>query len=248
MSSLKPIMQKDLRDMLLTPTTYLGPALAISYTAMMVTVVVERLNRNLGADLEAQKVVDLMQHEINVAAMALALLAILSLALGAATAAVVHEKKMRTLESLLATPVTLPQIWRAKTVTIALLCIPLGTLLTLGTVFVLCHWVVNPRLSAAVWPELLPLAAVLTVIPLAMYLLLDMYVGLQFAISNYRFSNLIFLVLLAGAIGMNILLIETEDSWIRYALMVAATAGLWVLDLFLAQFVTVERVVLGSKG
>jgi hypothetical protein len=248
MNGFKAMMLKDLREVVLTPTSYSGIVLAITYTVMMITIISRHVNRYLASDKPIEEVVQLLQSDINATTLALTLLTILSLALSVATAAVIFEKKTRTLESLLATPATLPQVWRSKTAIIALSCIPLGTAISLATVFALCQWVVNPRLPTAVWPDWLPLAATLIVIPLAVYFLLDIYVGLQFVISNYRFSSVLFLVLLAGAIALNIVFEETDETWLRYALMALVAIGLWLADWLLAQFVTVERVVLSSKG
>jgi ABC-2 type transport system permease protein len=156
------------------------------------------------------------------------------------------DKVKRTLESLLATPLSLRQIWLGKSLAVALPGVAVGLLISLLVLLAMNLMVVVPAVGSFVMPDVISLLTGLIIVPLMAFLVVSLVGFIQLIVTDPRIANFAFIVaFLAVYISTFTNLLPSGNLTIAYLI---ATVFLGVLILFLSRFLTVERVVLSSKG
>jgi ABC-2 type transport system permease protein len=160
--------------------------------------------------------------------------------------ALMLEKAKRTLESLLATPASLRQVWLGKSLAVAVPSIVITLIVLVVAVLVLNLVVIVPKTGAFVIPDALPLATGVLLIPVLTFGVVAVVSLLQLTMANPRIANFAFIAVFFGFYMVTVT--EVSASWDFSAIYLAAVAFLAGANLLLARLLTKERVVLSSKG
>ena len=161
--------------------------------------------------------------------------------------AVIVEKTRRNLESLMAAPVSLNQIWlgKALAVTVPSYVIALGV--TVLAYVVMSFVAVEPRVGSFIIPDATAIVTAIVIIPVLVFLVVAIVTYLQLVISNPRIANIAFTVIfLALYFGVTALvqLGVAIDFRLIYAGMIVV---LGAVTFLLSRTLTKERVLLSSK-
>jgi ABC-2 type transport system permease protein len=162
------------------------------------------------------------------------------------TYAVIMDKAKRTLESLLATPASLRQIWLGKSLAVALPSIVITLLVLLIAVIVVNQVFVVPALGVFLVPGALSLVAALLIIPVMTFFVVCVVNFLQLIMANPRIANFAFMVIFLGIYFATIT--ELASSWDFSLIYMIMTILLAAVTLLLGRFLSKEKVVLSSKG
>ena len=159
---------------------------------------------------------------------------------------IILEKAKKTLESLLATPASLRQVWMGKTLAVALPSVIVTSLILIVAVIALNVTVIVPRTGSFVLPGLVPLVTGFVTVPLLTYAVVATISLLQLIVTNPRIANFAFIAIFFSFYFMTVSGISA--SWDFSLIYVAATALMGAVNLILSRLLTRERVVLSSKG
>jgi ABC-2 type transport system permease protein len=160
--------------------------------------------------------------------------------------AIVLEKAKRTLESLLATPASLRQVWMGKNVAVALPSVAITGLVLLATVVALNLGIIVPKTGSWVFPQILPLITGLVIVPLLTFEVVAVVSSLQLIVSNPRVANFAFIAVFFAFYFATVT--GATASWDFIQIYAAAIVGLALAILMLSRFLTRERVILSSKA
>lgn len=160
--------------------------------------------------------------------------------------AVIMDKAKRTLESLLATPASLRQIWLGKSLAVALPSIIITFLVLLIAVIVVNQAFVVPVIGVFLVPGALSLVAALLIIPVMTLFVVCIVSFLQLIMANPRIANFAFIAIFLGIYLTTIT--ELAASWDFSLIYLTVTILLAAVTLVLGRFLSKERVVLSSKG
>jgi len=173
-------------------------------------------------------------------------LVLIMLVCGVFTAyAVIMDKNKRTIESLLVTPVSLKQVWLAKSLAVAIPGVVIGVGVAVIAVLAIDIAVCAP-VSGFVVPGYSPLVSALVIIPILTFLIVMMVIALQLVMTNPRLASLIFTVIFMGVYITTITGITT--NWDYRLIYLGIIAVLVFLNYFISRFLTKERIILSSKG
>lgn len=160
--------------------------------------------------------------------------------------AVIMDKAKRTLESLLATPASLRQVWLGKSLAVALPSIVITLLILLITVIVVNQVFVVPNLGVFLVPSALSLVAALLIIPVMTFFVVCIVNFLQLIMTNPRIANFAFMAIFIVIYLTTIT--ELAASWDFSLIYLIVTILLAAVTLILGRFLSKEKVVLSSKG
>ena len=161
---------------------------------------------------------------------------------------VLMEKIKRSMESLLATPLTTRQIWVGKAIAIFVPSVVLGMVLTIGAIVAANVIYVLPKTDRFVAPPASSLVVCLISIPAIVFSLVCVITILQFVLSNARVVNALFMGIIFG-VGFGLTGTSIDlTSWKFTLISVAFIAVLAVFTLLLSRLMSTERIVLTSKG
>jgi ABC-type Na+ efflux pump permease subunit len=161
---------------------------------------------------------------------------------------VILDKARRNIESLMATPVSLTQIWLGKSLAVTLPSIMVGIGVALIAYIVMNYGFVIPQTHRFIFPEALAVVSALILVPILIFVIVTIVIYVQLVISNPRIANLvftvIFLVLLFGANALGFLGIAVNFALIYMGMIILCT----IISFGLSRSLTKERVLLSSKG
>jgi ABC-2 type transport system permease protein len=163
------------------------------------------------------------------------------------------EKSKRTLESLMATPVSIRRIWVAKSLGASLAGVAVGLGAAVIAYLIIALAEVWPRLHILVAPGGLAFLSGVVLVPLLIFgvTLLASYV--QLVVTNVRIANVIYVVLLLviwGALFVVSYYLPQRGVSINYypLIYLGLILLLGVAAVAASHRLTKERVVLSSKG
>jgi ABC-2 type transport system permease protein len=159
---------------------------------------------------------------------------------------VAMDKAKRTMESLLATPLSLRQVWLGKSLAVALPGVAIAILVSLLIFLAMNLTIAVPNVGGFIVPSALPLVTGLVIVPVMAFVVVALVSSLQLIMSNQRLTNLAFI----GIFFVIYFLSFTSlgSSWDFSLIYLVATIFLAVVTIFLTRFLTKERVILSSKG
>ena len=161
--------------------------------------------------------------------------------------AVIVEKSKRNIESLMATPVTLNQLWMGKTLAVTAPSVLIALGVSIISFVAMNFILVVPRTGSFILPDVLSVVTAVVIIPVLIFAIVSLVIYLQLVMTNPRIANLaftgIFLILLFGANFLTSLGISLNYSIIYIGLAVVIGGVSYVLTRSL----TKERVILSSK-
>lgn len=159
---------------------------------------------------------------------------------------IIMDKAKRTLESLLATPLSLRQIWLGKSLAVALPGIAITLLILLLALLVLNLVFIIPIVGSFIIPSALSFVTGLIIIPAMAFLIVLAVSFLQLIMTNPRIANFAYIAVFLGIYLVTIT--GLTASWDVSFIYLMVTVVLAVITLFLSRFLTKERVILSSKG
>ncbi len=162
------------------------------------------------------------------------------------TYAVVMDKTKRTLESLLATPASLKQIWLGKSLAVAIPSVIITFLFSFLALVVINLVVIVPQAGVFIWPDGLSLVTGLVIVPVMAFFVVCIVSFLQLIMTNPRIANFAFIGIFLGFYFTTIT--ELTALWDFSLIYLAATVILAVTTLLLGRWLNKDRVVLSSKG
>ena len=159
---------------------------------------------------------------------------------------ILMDKTKRTLESLVATPLSLRQIWVGKSLAVALPGLAVGLLISLLTILAVDLAFVRPATGSLVVPGAFPMVSALIITPALVLLVVLMVSVLQMIMANPRIPSIIFSVIFI-AIYMSAV-VQAIPRWNFGLSYLAAAVVVGIVLLFLLRLLTKERTILSSKG
>ncbi len=156
------------------------------------------------------------------------------------------DKTKRTLESLLATPLSLRQIWLGKSLAVALPSVIIALLVSFLALLFLNLVIIVPDLGSFIVPRILSLVTGLVIIPVMTFFVAFITNFLQLIMANPRIANLVFPVIFMGLFIDT--LIRLSKPWDYSFIYLLVTLFLVAISLLLSRFLTKDRVILSSKG
>jgi ABC-type Na+ efflux pump permease subunit len=162
--------------------------------------------------------------------------------------AVIVDKAKRNLESLMATPVSITQIWMGKSLAVTLPSIGIGLTVAIVSFLVMDIWFVLPKAGILVFPGIWAIVSTFIIVPVLLFSIVSIVTYIQLVISNPRIGNFvfsgIFFLLLFGLNALGGLGLSTSYLALVYVGVIALCA---IISYFLSFSLTKERVLLSSK-
>jgi len=156
------------------------------------------------------------------------------------------DKAKRTMESLLATPLSLRQVWLGKSLAVALPGVAIAILVSLLVFLTMNLAIAVPNVGSFIIPSVLSLVTGLVIIPAMAFVVVSLVSFLQLIMSNQRLANLAFIGIFFAVYFFSVT--RLGSSWDFSLIYSIATVFLATITLFLTRFLTKERVILSSKG
>jgi ABC-type transport system involved in multi-copper enzyme maturation permease subunit len=169
------------------------------------------------------------------------------------SAGLVFEKQKRSLESLLATPVSVKRIWIGKSLGAALSGTLIGIAMSILAYCIIAFAEVYPRIHTAIAPSWPAFLSGLILVPLTVFMVSLLVSYIQLVATNPRMGNLVYGLLLLVVWGILFFasyylpLLGVSVNYyplIFVGLILLLFAGAYALSRRL----TKEKVVLSSKG
>ena len=165
---------------------------------------------------------------------------------------VVTEKTRGTLESLMATPLSIREIWLGKAVAVTIPSVVVGLAVSLFAYLVIALGEVAPKIHAYLAPSPLAIVSGLIVVPLLVFSGVRLVVFMQLVISNPRVSNMVFVAIFIVVLGVLLLAVYSLPGgglnpkyYVPIFLVLAAL--MTALSNALSKTLTKERVVLSTR-
>jgi ABC-type Na+ efflux pump permease subunit len=115
---------------------------------------------------------------------------------------VIVDKAKRNLESLMATRVSIKQIWMSKTLAVAFPSIVIALIETLLVYLVMSFWVIRPAVGSIIIPDPITIVTAVILAPAVIFIIAAIVIYFQLVIANPRIANFaftgIFLLLFFG--------------------------------------------------
>jgi ABC-2 type transport system permease protein len=160
--------------------------------------------------------------------------------------AVILEKAKRTMESLLATPASLRQVWFGKNLAVALPSMLVTLLILIAAIVTLNLALIVPRTGTFILPSIVPMLTVLVILPLLVLSVVSLVSVLQLTLSNPRLANFAFILVFFGFYVLTVA--NSLVTWNFALIYLIALAILSASNVLAGRLLTKERVVLTSKA
>jgi len=162
--------------------------------------------------------------------------------------AVIVDKAKRNIESLMATPVSVKQIWMGKSLAVTLPSIGIGIGMAIISYLVLDIGFVMPKTGSFILPSIISILSAVIIVPVLLFVIVAIVTYIQLTITNPRVGNFVFsgvfIILLIGGEALLGLGLSTNYLALIYLIMILVCAGI----VYLLSFsLTKERVLLSSK-
>ncbi|MBN1367588.1 MAG: hypothetical protein JW967_06660 [Dehalococcoidales bacterium] len=245
MNRMAVLLRKDLKDILKSRITYsylilplfLSFAYVASASGLMNSLTQEGVSTAILAEA-AQSTIDGIFRSLPLIVMMLTCSVL-------ASYAVVLDKTKRILESLLATPLSLREVWVAKSLAVTIPSAVIGIVMSFIMVIIVNFIAFIPHVGF-VFPGPVALATGIILVPVVTYFVVSIVTCLQLIMTNPRLASLVFSLLFLAVffttaltqVGLNVNL-----SLIYLGLVVV----LLVINYFIARLLTKERIVMSSK-
>jgi ABC-2 type transport system permease protein len=162
--------------------------------------------------------------------------------------AVIVDKAKRNIESLMATPVSIKQIWMGKSLAVTLPSTGIGIGMAIISYLVLDIGFVMPKTGSFISPGIVPIISALIIIPILLFTIVAIVTYIQLTITNPRIGNFVFsgvfiILLIVGEtlLGMGL---STNFLALIYLILILVCTGI----VYLLSFsLTKERVLLSGK-
>jgi len=161
---------------------------------------------------------------------------------------VVLDKAKRNIESLMATPVSIQQIWMGKSLAVTLPSVVVGVSVSILVYIVMNLGFVMPKTDTFIIPSAVAIVSALIIVPILVFSIVTVVIHIQLIITNPRIANFvftaIFILLVFGINALGGLGVSINYFPLIYLGVMVVCAG---ASLALSRTLTKERVLLSSK-
>ncbi len=245
MNRMLVLLRKDLKDILKSRITYayifVPLFISFAYLSPATALVNTLAKQNVSPDVLKEAA----QASVNGIFNTLPLIIMMLTCSVLASYAVVLDKTKRIIETLLATPLSLRQIWIAKSLAVTVPSAVIGIVISLVMVTVINFIAFVPKVGF-IFPDPSSLATGIILVPAVSFFVVNIVTCLQLIMTNPRLASLIFTVLFL-AVFFSTLLSQFGlkiDFIVIYLILIAVLLG---INYLMSRFLTKERIVLSSK-
>lgn len=246
MNCMLVLLRKDLKDILKSRTTYTYLLIPAFLSLTFMSTAGSVINALIKEGATTLVIKEAAQSTMNGIFYSLPLIVIMLICSVLASYAVVLDKTKRSIESLLATPLSLHQVWLAKSLAVTLPSSIIGLAVSVIMVIVINIVVFIPNVGLII-PGALSLVTSIILIPVVTFFVVSIVTCLQLIITNPRLASLIFTILFllvffstsVSQIGLRL------NFSVIYIIVIVVLAA---VNLYLSRFLTKERIVLSSKA
>ncbi|MGD9115657.1 MAG: ABC transporter permease subunit [Dehalococcoidia bacterium] len=240
------IVKRDLKEAFRTRSTYLYLVILLFISIPQLQGVNAALNGLKEQSLSAADLKLQSQVVLNVLVSTLPLIYSMLICSVISAYSITMDKAKRTLESLMATPLSLRQIWLGKSLAVMLPGAAIALFASFLAFLAINFITVVPTAGGFIFPSVLAIVTAFVIVPAMVFALVCLVSFLQLTIANARLANLAFVSLFV--IIYFITIISPDSGWDFGFVYLAAIAVLAVVCIMLSRLLTKERVVLSSKS
>ena len=239
------IARKDIGEAFRSRSTYIVILVMIVLTFSYISVYTEYVK---GLNNNQQLINDYSHGFLNSLAYVLPMMFSIFICSVFANYAVIVDKAKRNLESLMATPVSIKQIWIGKSLAVTLPSIGIGITVAIVSFLVMDIWFVMPKTGTFIFPGIWAIISALIIVPVLLFTIVSIVTYIQLVITNPRIGNFvfsgIFFLLLFGLNALGGLGLSFNYLALIYLGVIALCAA---ISYFLSLSLTKEKVLLSSK-
>jgi ABC-type transport system involved in multi-copper enzyme maturation permease subunit len=165
---------------------------------------------------------------------------------------VVLEKTKRNLESLMAAPFTVREIWLAKSVGVSASSVVIGWAASVFAYLLIAFGEVAPHVHAFIAPPPLAIVSGLVVVPLLVLAVISLVTYMQLVISNPRVSNFVFVAVFLVVLGVLLFSLyglpgRALDQRYYLPLFAGVAAVVGLVSLGFSRRLTKEKIITSNK-
>lgn len=244
MSQVFIIVKRDIREAFHNKSTYLYIVLLLFIAIPLFQSFNSAINGLAEQSLSAADLRLACQSTLNAVASTLPLVFSMLLCSIIATYSITMDKAKRILETLMATPLSLRQIWLGKSLAVTLPGIAIALSVSLLVFLAMNIISIVPLTGGFIPPSILAAVTGLIIIPALVFCIVSLVSFLQLVIANARLANLAFTGFFLAIYFLTI----SQMTWDFSLIYLVALALLAIVASLLSRFLDKERVVLSSKG
>jgi ABC-2 type transport system permease protein len=158
---------------------------------------------------------------------------------------VIVDKAKRNIESIMATPVNIKQIWLGKSLAVTLPSLMVGITIAVLSYLVMNIWFVIPKTGIFIFPDVLAIVSTFILVPVLLFSIVTIVTYIQLVITNPRIGNFVFSgIFFLLLFGVNLL----NSMGFSFAFVYLAVIFLCsLISYILSLSLTKERVLLSNK-
>ena len=247
MNRMLVLLRKDLKEILKSKVTYtylIIPVFLSWPSVESAKSVVDTLVRNGASQAE---MLASAQAVTNVVFYTIPLIIVMLVCSVLSSYAVIMDKNKRSIESLLATPLSLRQVWIAKDLAVTIPGSIIGVVMSILVLAVINAIAYGPAMGVIVLPSALSMVTGIILVPLLTFFVVGIVTCLQLILANPRFASFIFSVLFLLAFFPTV--VTQFGLKLDYSLIYLIVILIFLaINYFMSRLLTKERIVLSSKA
>ncbi len=244
MKKLWVIARKDIREAFQSRSTYVFIVVMVIVTVSYVL----NYNNHVKTLTTSQAVYDYSRIFLNNLAYVFPLMYSIILCSVFANYSVILDKAKRNIESLMATPISIRQIWMGKSLAVTFPSLIIGVSVSIVFYLVMNPAFVIPKTNSFVFPDAMAVVSTLIIVPILIFSIVAIVVYVQLTIANPRVASFVFTGIFIGLVlGVNALGAQGTSTGILpliYLGVIGLCAG---ISAILSRRLTKEKVTLSSR-
>lgn len=249
MNKIWVIATKDIREAFRSRSTYVFTAIMVvltfSYFGRYATLISGLHSENASG----QTIINASQSFLNEIVYVLPMMYSIFVCSIFANYSVILDKARRNIESLLATPVKLNQIWIGKAMAVTLPSIIIGIGITIIAYIVMAVGFVSPQTGSIMVPADMAIVSTFIIVPILIFSIVMIVIYVQLVISNPRIANLVFTGIFLVLFFFGVTALSGSGFGVNLGLIYIILIVICVIvSYLLSRSLTKERVILSSKG
>jgi ABC-2 type transport system permease protein len=249
MDEMLTLIKKDTNETIRTKAFLLSIVAILAFIYLIIAFAPNSINTLLRSEFPKDDMVTYVRSIVNSTVFTVSLVVAMYFSLAINSQSLLIEKTKRCLESLLCTPLSLMQLWIAKTLAMFIPSLLMSWVFMILTIITMNVLFILPKLHVWIYPAIgLTMASVIGIPLIVLFLSAILYL-LQLIITNARVINIIFTIFLI--VTLNSLLLGpklSSSSWAIFFICDGIALVLAFINLFMSRLLTKERVILSSKG
>ena len=245
MNRMPVLLRKDLKDILTSRITYTYIIVPLFLSFAYVGTASGLMSTLIKQGASTAVLTEAAQATVNGIFYSLPMIVMMLICSVLASYAVVLDKTKRIIESLLATPLSLREVWIAKTLAITIPSAVIGVVISIVMVIVIEIIAFVPSVGFII-PSPLSLVTGIIIVPIVTFFVVGIVTCLQLIMTNPRLASLVFSVLFL-AVFFSTTISQTAlklDFSLIYLIVILVLLG---INVYMSRFLTKERIVLSSK-